>query len=947
MTSATQPDDNPYVGPRPLEAEDKLFGRDREVQDLLNLLIAEGAVLLYSPSGAGKTSLVQAGLVPRLQKEGFKVKPLIRLNLVEPSPGPSAVNCYVLSTLHSWEKPLEPADRTDADELKRMGLADYLGLSAANADDRVLIFDQFEELLTIDRTDLEGKKAFFAQVAAVLRSRHCWALFCLREEYLAGLDPYLRPLPVRLDTRYRLNLLEKEAARSAIQNPAQKLGVHFTDDAANELIQDLCRVSVQRPDGRIDSVAGPYVEPVHLQVVCKRLWEGRKNPKEIATADVKGLGGLDRPLAAYYAEVVKRAAAAVAKNQPSQAVSERTIREWIEKHLTTELGLRSQVPREKGGSRGLRYDVIEELQRTYLVRGEDRLGGTWYELSHDRLVGPIRLDNAAWRKEHLQPFQKLAADWRRERRPDFLLRPSALRDAEKWATEHPKELSDDERDFLKASNEALSVERRTNLTKLGWGVIFARDADPAVRQALAQLLDHRRGEAGHPNPDLYKEFVSWNAYRSGESAEQFLDRHKADPNSPDPARMPYYLLIVGGPGEIPFEFQYGLARRYAVGRLHFETLTEYEAYARSVVASETGQVTRPRELALYCPLRDADVVSQASANLLVRPLAEKVAGAAEGWTVNTLLGAEATKERLSRLLGAEAPALLLTAGVAMSFPPGHTQQQENQGALVGQDWPGFGKLLPKHYFAAGDVTENGPHGLIAFLLAPCAAGTPKLSDFFDSGFFDSGPRRMLAEKAFVARLPQRLLGHPQGGALAVVSHVDNLFVYSFTSEADRRVSSTGLYEQLVRRLADGHTVGSAMEGFNRRYTEAALRLNEELQTVVFAREPASEENKLALAERINSVIDARNFIILGDPAVRLAITPTFEKAFAAPEVAPRREDAPTAPVEELLYFNGVNGATGEYLLPPMSVESIASLILGEQAIPTSLQGLKGRSEPTF
>ena len=59
--------DNPYVGPRPFTQTDPLFGRDVEKVELLNLLIAERIVLLYSPSGAGKTSLIQAGLVPELK----------------------------------------------------------------------------------------------------------------------------------------------------------------------------------------------------------------------------------------------------------------------------------------------------------------------------------------------------------------------------------------------------------------------------------------------------------------------------------------------------------------------------------------------------------------------------------------------------------------------------------------------------------------------------------------------------------------------------------------------------------------------------------------------------------------------------------------------------------------------------------------------------------------
>ena len=60
---------NPYVGPRPFQTGETLYGRDREILELLDLLIAERIVLLYSPSGAGKTSLIQAGLLPKLEEE--------------------------------------------------------------------------------------------------------------------------------------------------------------------------------------------------------------------------------------------------------------------------------------------------------------------------------------------------------------------------------------------------------------------------------------------------------------------------------------------------------------------------------------------------------------------------------------------------------------------------------------------------------------------------------------------------------------------------------------------------------------------------------------------------------------------------------------------------------------------------------------------------------------
>ena len=58
----------PYVGPRPFRKEEQaiFFGRDGEIRELSSLVVAHRTLLLYARSGAGKTSLINAGLVPRL-----------------------------------------------------------------------------------------------------------------------------------------------------------------------------------------------------------------------------------------------------------------------------------------------------------------------------------------------------------------------------------------------------------------------------------------------------------------------------------------------------------------------------------------------------------------------------------------------------------------------------------------------------------------------------------------------------------------------------------------------------------------------------------------------------------------------------------------------------------------------------------------------------------------
>src|SRR5260221_14566589 len=103
---------NPYVGPRAFRTGEKLFGRGHETGELVDLLIAERIVLMSSPSGAGKSSLINAGLIPIMRENGFKVFPPVRVNLVLPSNivVPAGTNRFLLSLMLSLEES-QPAEQ--------------------------------------------------------------------------------------------------------------------------------------------------------------------------------------------------------------------------------------------------------------------------------------------------------------------------------------------------------------------------------------------------------------------------------------------------------------------------------------------------------------------------------------------------------------------------------------------------------------------------------------------------------------------------------------------------------------------------------------------------------------------------------------------------------------------------------------------------------------------
>ncbi len=438
----------------------------------------------------------------------------------------------------------------------------------------------------------------------------------------------------------------------------------------------------------------------------------------------------------------------------------------------------------------------------------------------------------------------------------------------------------------------------TKLEECGWGIIFAYNANPAIREALAELLDHRKAQATRQDERFYREFLKADGYRPGESKRDFLERHGVGPGPVDPANgVPYYLLIVGDPATIPYTFQYQLDVQFSVGRIFFETLEEYAHYARSVVDAENGSFALPKRATFFGTRNPDDRATELSADELITPLLEHMPQEISGWDFHGVVGeGAAMKANLSHLLGGEeTPAFLFTATHGVGFPNGHERQIHHQGSLVCQDWPGprqhKGPLPTDYYFSSDDIGANARFlGLIAFFFACYGAGTPRMDNFSRQAF---GERAAIAPHAFVAGLPQRMLGHAKGGALATIGHVERAWGYSFSW--GRATSELEVFTSTITRLLKGDPIGLAMEYFNERYAEIATDLNVELEAIEFSKQP--DEREIASLWTANN--DARNYTIIGDPAVRLPINASHATPLERPtigEVAvPAGDVAPIAP----------------------------------------------------
>ena len=456
---------NPYVGPRSFHQGERLYGRDREVIDLVDLLIAERIVLLYSPSGAGKTSLVQAALIPALEREEFLVLPPMRVSMDVASRDVKLgdTNRYLLSLMLTLDEGRPVAEQRRLADLLHVSLEEYLQSLEAAADVRdgtVLIFDQFEEILTINPTDRQQKIAFFEEVGRILSNRNRWALFSMREDFIAALDPFVRYLPTQLRNTYRLELLSPENAYQAIQAPAESVGIAFDRRAADKLINDLRMVRVPRSDGTVDRVPGLYVEPVQLQVVCHRIWNtGAAEDGVIDEEDLKEVKDVSTALAGYYAERV----AFIAEEYDT---AEEKIRRFFDRELITEQGIRGQVLQGPSASGGLENRLIAALMDAYLVRAEKRRGVTWLELAHDRLIEPIQKNNAEWYLPNQSTVQRQAALWAERDRDESLLisDDEALETAYAWAEEN--QTNDVEKAYLARSRVVLEARGRRERRRL-------------------------------------------------------------------------------------------------------------------------------------------------------------------------------------------------------------------------------------------------------------------------------------------------------------------------------------------------------------------------------------------------------------------------------------------------------------------------------------------------
>lgn len=525
---------NPYIGPRTFtrQERDRFFGREREARDLFSLVVSERLVLFYAQSGAGKSSLVNARLVPQLHEAGFAVLPSGRVSGELPAGVKEVGNIFTFNLMLNLDQ-----SGGDPQCFARLPLTDFL-TRLVSADEEhyfyeadveakegyieaphVLIIDQFEEIITTHSARWPEREDFFRQLdRAMTDDSLLWVVLTFREDYLAAIEPYASLLTDKMRARFYMPRMAYESALEAVKKPADQAGRPFAAGVAESLVDNLRQLRLQSglqtadhrpPEGILSSddeplaqeIAGgqpphreashsavggrsglgQFVEPVQLQVVCYQLWEKLKArlAAEITRQDLQELGDVDTALIEFYEQALARVLAETGE-------TEINLRDWFERKLITEAGTRGSIYRGVDKTEGISTRAADLLVNQFLLRTENRAGGIWYELVHDRLVEPIGQSNQTWREQ--QPLLQIARSWaisgQNERQ---LLVGPALQEAldSNWRSLGPLVV-----EFITASQTAEQAREAALLAEKE----AQRQHELEQARALAEA-EHRRAEA--------------------------------------------------------------------------------------------------------------------------------------------------------------------------------------------------------------------------------------------------------------------------------------------------------------------------------------------------------------------------------------------------------------------------------------------------------------------
>ncbi|ROP37072.1 trypsin-like peptidase domain-containing protein [Saccharothrix texasensis] len=422
----------PFRALRPFDEQDAelYFGREEQAEQLVKLARAAPAVCVVGPSGVGKSSLLRAGVLPRLRSDAAVA--VLR---------PSDAGTPLRSLAGALDRLLTPGgtspERVDrlVERLTGGGVADVVAavLERTGHDRLVVAVDQFEEVFGYPAAD---QAEFTGVLRAALRPAARWSvLLNLRDTFLgAGLR---NPATVELAAGWlpvTVGELTSSQLRRVITAPLARIGtVAYEPGLVDRLVEDVQRA------------AGPL--PL-LQFALTELWARRRRGLLLHEA-YDELGGVRGALAGYAQDVW------AALDPASRRVATRLLVQLVRPLPDGDLAVRRTARRDELDED--QWAIAQRLASTRLLvlRVEPEPG---VELAHESLLtqwGHLR-DAAAEHREFRtwqESLRERMRRWTDERfAPRRLLAGPDLRDANRWAREHHADLAPAERAYLAAGN---------------------------------------------------------------------------------------------------------------------------------------------------------------------------------------------------------------------------------------------------------------------------------------------------------------------------------------------------------------------------------------------------------------------------------------------------------------------------------------------------------------
>lgn len=397
-----------YPGAQPFKTEQNhiFFGRGPEIKDFHQYIALERLVVLYSKSGLGKSSLLNAGLIPQLEKEG-ELEPIsLRFGAYvdENSESPLSLTQNFLGIHQQYGYTLDkliPAENSLWYVLKSRHMA-----TGSKKKGFVLIFDQFEELFTYPReqvnifqeqlaeliytpipqrflekvqAQIEGGEEVLTkeEMAALHYPIQVKAVLAIRSDRMHSLNQMTKYFPNILSRCFELGPLSREGAEDAIINPAFDQGENFltppfdyTDDAIERILHFLTK-------GGTENIAS-----FQLQILCQSL-ERKVFEGDIKLISEDDIGDVEKLYQNYYDDQLSRLNSEEDELAARHLIEDGLIFEEEERRLSMYEGqIISQFHISK--------DLLTRLVDCHILRSEPSShGGYTYELSHDTLVAPV------------------------------------------------------------------------------------------------------------------------------------------------------------------------------------------------------------------------------------------------------------------------------------------------------------------------------------------------------------------------------------------------------------------------------------------------------------------------------------------------------------------------------------------------------------------------------